>query len=62
MTWFCGCCGGALDQSSADWCSRCRPHVSTEQALPAWERTYLAQHGVDCPHQLWLGGEWGDAS
>ena len=46
---FCGCCGTL---SKGEFCVKCRQHV-----LPingnrhAWERTYFAQFGQDCPYQ-----------
>jgi hypothetical protein len=50
-TYYCGCCGR---ECPGDWCSDCRPHLKPYPKsggyMPQWERTYIAQHGVDCPY------------
>jgi hypothetical protein len=46
---YCGCCGREM-HPDYDWCLLCRPHVA--HAGPAWERTWLAQHGTGCPFQV----------
>lgn len=62
--WFCGCCGrDILDATTPAteggmWCPECAGHV-----LPGgtaifgcgphpWDRTWFAQYGTDCPHQV----------
>ena len=44
---FCGCCGCEI--SFGDWCLRCQQHVM-ERGAPPWDRTYMAQPGVECPY------------
>lgn len=52
---YCGCCGRIVDVQVSSlndpWCSQCTKHVLQNGAAP-WDRTYLAQHGVDCPYQV----------
>lgn len=43
----CGCCGQDCPDGDG-WCLPCRAHVGTTG--PIEERTYWAQHGVDCPY------------
>jgi predicted amidophosphoribosyltransferase len=50
----CGCCGREIPSipDEDDWCGYCRKHVRTQLTyghLPAWERTYQAQFGQECP-------------
>lgn len=50
---YCGCCArvirgvGAL--LSAEWCRDCSLHVAKEGQ--AYDRTYFAQTGRECPYQ-----------
>ena len=48
--YFCGCCGRGLPTVGI-WCEDCLQHVVASNR-PPWERTYFAQHGVDCPHVM----------
>lgn len=43
----CGCCGESIN--SGEWCKPCAEHISENQNLPPWDRTYFAQHGSTCP-------------
>lgn len=46
---FCGCCGREIEQGTDEWCIDClREHIDTNAARPE-DRTYFAQHGLDCP-------------
>jgi hypothetical protein len=53
---YCCCCGGkvrAFYGYISLWCNDCRGHVLPAAAgLPTSERTFFAQHGKDCPHQV----------
>lgn len=55
----CGCCGCCFP--ATEWCVACRGHVLPVIAktgnggstyLPFWDRTWTAQHGTSCPHQV----------
>ena len=46
---YCGCCG-TDDQVSGEWCRRCKAHVGTNG--PAYDRTYRALNGTECPFQV----------
>lgn len=52
-TGYCGCCGGDLDGNSDLWCKRCADHVLPDRGVRLWDRTYFAQHGKDCPFQMY---------
>lgn len=43
----CGCCGRTI--AAGNWCADCLEHVTHHGQQHM--RTYLAQHGVDCPFQ-----------
>lgn len=45
----CGCCGQDCPDGEL-WCYACRAHVG--DAAEVCDRTYFAQHGVDCPYQV----------
>ena len=57
--WFCGCCGADLGHSREilQWCEACEAHLAPEVfpvlgcPTPAWDRTWFAQHGTDCPYE-----------
>ena len=56
MIYYCGCCGGDLDNQDDPWCARCKSHVGptttrTGYYVSMCNRTYLAQHGRACPFQ-----------
>jgi hypothetical protein len=51
---YCGCCGREIENSSVGepWCRDCRDHALPPALGRApWDRTYYAQHGMDCPLQ-----------
>lgn len=44
---YCGCCGRECE--SQEWCLDCAKHLHHNEHLPPWERTYFAQHKIECP-------------
>lgn len=46
---YCGCCG--RESGPGEWCRDCRQHLGSS-LLPAFERTYFAQHGQSCPFDI----------
>jgi hypothetical protein len=49
---YCGCCGNEIDGADAHWCLRCVQHVAHYVPANAWEQTYFALNGIDCPFQV----------
>ena len=50
---YCGCCGNEIIGFGPGWwCRRCMTHVEHGRRVPAWDRTFFAQHKRDCPYQV----------
>lgn len=50
---YCACCGVVLKGAdyAGRFCQRCLKHAGPAD-LPTWDRTFFAQHGIDCPYQV----------